>query len=124
MLVCVCPVAKKDGGSIVERFVRLSTFPVLDAILDGSDDDDEDEGQEGKEGRKATKDRGDGESGNEQEIQIGNATELLKQVFGYEREQIIFLDGDHEKEKKSVNLVEWAMVVQSEGHLSVAAGTA
>lgn len=98
MHVCVCPVAKENGGSVVEGFVRLSTFPVLDAILDRSDNDDENKGQEGKEGRKAAENWGDGESSNEQEIQIGNATELLKQVFGYEREQIVFLDGEHGKE--------------------------
>lgn len=91
IIVGVGPVAQKNAGCVIEGLIRFAAFPVLNSILERGDSDDKDQRKECQEWGESSEDWRDREPRDKEKVEIGETTELLEQILGYEREQVVFL---------------------------------
>src|SRR5262249_19167464 len=83
--VDVGPVDEGLCDGFVDGLVGLVTLIVLKGVLEGGDEEDSDEGHGGQDGVEISgKDWEDLEDDEEEKVEVGNAAELLKQVFWQE----------------------------------------
>lgn len=94
---------QRQSLGIIHATVTLGAFPVLEAVLDSGDDKNGNQWQSRDSRLNNTKDRNALQNDQEQKVQVGHISKLLKQILGYKCERRVLCCADTVADSAVIN---------------------